>query len=91
MGVMTDPHDCKELTPEFYAMKGDFLVCPQKLHLANDLDEKPLEVLENVELPLWADSVADFLRKMRAALESDYVSAHLHQWIDLVFGFKQSG
>ena len=28
---------------------------------------------------------------MRHALESEYVSAHLHQWVDLIFGFKQRG
>ena len=42
-------------------------------------------------LPKWATSCEDFLSKMRAAFESDYVSAHLNEWVDLVFGFKQLG
>ena len=33
----------------------------------------------------------DIVFMLPKALESDYVSAHLHEWIDLVFGYKQQG
>lgn len=48
--------------------------------------------IADVVLPPWADgSVEKLISTMRAALESDYVSDHLHEWIDLIFGYKQRG
>lgn len=32
-----------------------------------------------------------FIARNREALESEYVSSHLHEWIDLIFGHKQRG
>jgi len=45
----------------------------------------------DVILPPWAESPEHFIQKNAEALESDFVSAHLHHWIDLVFGYKQRG
>lgn len=48
--------------------------------------------LDDVILPPWAKGDArEFIRLHRVALECDYVSAHLHEWIDLIFGYKQLG
>ena len=47
--------------------------------------------LGDVTLPAWASSPEDFVRQHRAALESDYVSEHLHLWINLIFGYQQRG
>jgi hypothetical protein len=45
-----------------------------------------------VYLPRWAhNSAVDFVYLLRKALESDIVSAKLHSWIDLIWGFKQQG
>ena len=49
------------------------------------------QAVGDVILPAWAANVDDFIRQHRNALESEYVSAHLNEWIDLVFGWKQKG
>jgi hypothetical protein len=49
------------------------------------------EHIDDVVLPPWARTHDEFVRINRAALESEYVSANLHHWIDLIFGYKQRG
>lgn len=49
------------------------------------------EPIADVELPPWAKTPEAFVRINRDALESEFVSAHIHKWIDMVFGFKQRG
>jgi len=46
-------------------------------------------ISQDVDMPPWAGrSAKKFLKIHREALESDYVSNHLHSWIDLIFGYK---
>ena len=50
------------------------------------------ESLDDILLPPCAkNDPKEFIRVHREALESDYVSANLHRWIDLIFGFRQQG
>jgi hypothetical protein len=76
-----------ELIPEFYTTPH-FLVNHSHYSFGALQDGGP--VVDNVRLPPWArGSPERFVRVLREALESDWVSSQLHQWIDLVFGFKQ--
>ncbi|XP_077982163.1 protein FAN-like isoform X3 [Glandiceps talaboti] len=87
--VLTGATDFKELIPEFFQIsESDFLVNKQALNLGVRQDGTKLN---NIELPPWAKDSVDFCKKCRESLESDYVSQHLHHWIDLIFGYKQRG
>jgi len=79
--------DVKELIPEFFYLP-DFLLNLNKLPLGLRQDGS---TVGDVLLPPWASTAEQFVALHRAALESDYVSAHLHEWIDLIFGYKQRG
>jgi hypothetical protein len=80
--------DVKELIPEFFYLP-DFLVNSNKFELGK---KQSGVALNHVVLPKWAkDDAIEFIRVHRMALESDYVSAHLNEWIDLIFGYKQQG
>ncbi|KAM4606320.1 protein FAN isoform 2-T3 [Polymixia lowei] len=80
--------DFKELIPEFYGSDSAFL--ENKLSIDLGRRQNGSSVCD-VVFPPWASDASDFLQKNKIALESQYVSEHLHEWIDLVFGFKQRG
>uniref|UniRef100_A0A8C3MF62 Neurobeachin-like protein 2 n=1 Tax=Geospiza parvula TaxID=87175 RepID=A0A8C3MF62_GEOPR len=86
--LMDNPNDVKELIPEFFYFP-EFLENQNGFNLGQLQMSK--EVVNDVVLPKWAHSPEDFIYKHRKALESEYVSAHLHEWIDLIFGYKQRG
>ena len=82
-----DTSDVKELVPEFYCLPEMFVnMNGYKLGKLEDGRE-----LGNVELPPWAATPHEFVRINRQALESEFVSCQIHQWIDLIFGYKQKG
>ncbi|KAH7622342.1 putative BEACH domain-containing protein lvsF [Nannochloris sp. 'desiccata'] len=94
--------DVKELIPEFYTLLPSSRTTTgeqqqqQRSFLVNSTgtdfgSRSSGAVVNDVELPPWARTPVDFITKMRAALESPFVSAKLHKWIDLIFGVKQKG
>jgi len=67
-----------EALPEFYFF-------PEFLYKDRKNDESC------VILPPWATTPFDFIYKQRKALESEYVSSHLHEWINLIWGINITG
>ncbi|XP_055751898.1 neurobeachin-like isoform X2 [Salvelinus fontinalis] len=82
-----DTSDVKELIPEFYYLPEMF-GNSNGYHLGQREDGS---MVCDVELPPWANKPEDFVRINRMALESEFVSCQLHQWVDLIFGYKQRG
>ncbi|KAF9014685.1 beach-domain-containing protein [Hymenopellis radicata] len=79
--------DVRELIPEFYT-------CPEFLENTRNLDfgvqQSSGEKIHDVKLPPWAkQDPLLFITLNRKALESSFVSEHLAQWIDLIWGCKQ--
>ncbi|KAH3762823.1 WDFY3 protein [Pelomyxa schiedti] len=84
--LATNTSDARELIPEFFYL-------PEFLENINNFNlgvRQNGERVTHVELPNWANgSPREFIRLHRKALESDYVSEHINEWIDLIFGVKQ--
>nr|CDS33512.1 lysosomal trafficking regulator [Hymenolepis microstoma] len=78
----------KELIPEFF-FRSDLFTNYENFELGIRHDGI---VVDGVELPPWSKGDPRlFVLINRAVLESPYVTAHLPEWIDLVFGYKQTG
>ncbi|CAJ1065088.1 neurobeachin [Xyrichtys novacula] len=82
-----DTSEVKELIPEFYYLPEMF-INSNGYHLGMREDRT---MVGDVDLPAWAKQPEDLVRINRMALESEFVSCQLHQWIDLIFGYKQRG
>lgn len=87
LGSTQSNTDCKELIPEFYYNPYFLLNCEKyKFGVLSNGEE-----VNNVTLPKWSENAYDFINKHKEALESEYISEHLNNWIDLIFGYKQRG
>jgi hypothetical protein len=84
---LTSMSDVKELVPEFF-YQPEIFRNSNRIYLGR---KQTGRAVDDVILPPWAKSPEDFVRINREALESEHVSAHLHEWIDLIFGYKQRG
>ena len=83
---ITQKTDVKELIPEFFYMPEMFLNV-NKLNLG--VEENGNKV-NNVATPCQ-NNPYEFILTMKQALENDYISYSIQNWIDLIFGIKSKG
>ena len=82
----TQEGDVREIIPEFFYL-------PEMFKNINKLNMGKLangERVNDVLTPCKNNSY-DFIMTMRNCLESNNISYKLHEWINLIFGFKQRG
>eukprot|EP01121_Diplochlamys_sp_Union-15-3_P019956 TRINITY_DN7642_c0_g1_i1.p1 TRINITY_DN7642_c0_g1~~TRINITY_DN7642_c0_g1_i1.p1 ORF type:complete len:629 (+),score=81.03 TRINITY_DN7642_c0_g1_i1:50-1888(+) len=80
--------DVKELIPEFFFFP-DFLSNENHYDLGVKQDGA---TVDDVILPPWSgQNPRKFIQMHREILESSFVSKNLHHWIDLIFGYQQTG
>ncbi|CAD8206549.1 unnamed protein product [Paramecium pentaurelia] len=84
--VINSSSDVKELIPEFYYF-GEFLKNKNKFDLGQ---LQSGTTVGDVTLPIYINtkSPEELIFLNRQALESEYVSGNLNNWIDLIFGYK---
>ena len=83
--VISENLDFREIIPEFFCSPS-FLI--NENHF--DLGKVNNKNIGNVQLPPWSNNNPyQFVAMHRMALESNYVSEHINEWIDLIFGIYQ--
>lgn len=80
---LTNNNDFRELIPEFYFF-------PEFLYIHSKTDIQST-IQQNVQLPNWAKNPHEYIYFQRKILESNIVSSLLHNWFDLIWGYKQRG
>ena len=86
--ALNEIQDVRELIPEMFFLPELYL---NKNGISFGVTQERKEV-SDVELPRWAEGDAyRFTCMLREMMESDYVSEHIHLWLDYIFGFKQTG
>jgi len=79
-------NDYREMIPEFFFLPEILL---NKNHY--DLGEGKKGKIGDVDLPKWTTSAYEYVYLHRKLLESEFISKNIHQWIDLIWGYKQRG
>ena len=88
LAAHTSMTDVKELIPEFFYLP-EFLLNKTNFEFGERQDK---QIVHHVHLPKWClNDPRLFVLIHRQALESAHVSKYLHKWIDLIFGYKQTG
>ena len=79
----------QELIPALYNL-GETYINTNNFHFGK-MQKNNLEV-KDFNLPKWSkDDPRKFVLILRKILESEKVNKKLNRWIDLIFGYKQSG
>lgn len=78
----------QELIPEFFILPEIFI----NFNNFNFGVTSENKVVEDVVLPPWAShSPRYFTKLLKKIFENFYISKHITDWIDLIFGYKQNG
>ena len=83
--------DLRELIPEFFYFPEMFYNS-NHLNLGMILTKDGEKPCGDVTMPEWSNNNGYiFISKHKEMLESPEISENIHNWIDLIFGYKQKG